>query len=1323
MNDSSKPVGIMPNHLDLREITFTNLLLLDFNPAEMESKYRVVFNRDMFALPNKKAMEVVMHFLFTRLHPQLAYEEFRDCWPVRDKVLEQQFRKVCFNWVSRIQKEDPEARLPRVVQSLFHSPGGDRFYSFLHHFSLYVLTKVMSRDHGKIISFPTFPTKTVHNHSFTHVMSKALEAHYIVLKKRFIEFTQHAVEVEHHWKEFAMESTKEFRSLVKKKRDLERQVMELDGMIAPRGSNIGIKTDYQEEVEALKRTQNLQKVRDLWAGIAEFHSVQGPQRRIVDSVLNGEANKYHIDASDIQPRVPDMLLRDCEREIRKRNIEDTYIGGKVNLFSLIQLWNLSLSKIKEQISQDPLPSFDDQCPTVRSALHTHHAHLTNTRSLRAAIEETMPAMKESIKEMKVQCYRTLEQKHSKPSEAPVLFNLGLVPPTPPVSFAAADTPAAERITSFQDSLKMSPDTVSTPDVIQAWTKSARRKQLHDKQESVTKLKNKKTEPSRLPRPKQHPPASQTINVMTITSKSTEKRKKKKPPTQIHAEKSISYPHYVTPRAMQVKNGAKDLPVNLRPQNLLADQIVDAIAMNETTSSSLSSSATSSRSSTPQPQALVDPVGALGQDAFQPRDRISRTPAKTDSGYKDTTDPTLTQPRTDTKPGRLLETILDESGGTATPSPAKENLPVDASPQAVTSLSWTDVKFPPSSLKTSLFHETPDHDTSAARPSTIDDYSDVKLTSSAAVNESFHHSIAHPTPKSVKKALFEESPQSQEMPFQQQRVTPRHQVTQQTPMSARVPLSIGPSPQLDFWLLPQDRNLDNSGVQATPMSARSALFEGTPAESGNSSFNGIEFLSRFGEQAAPKTDEVTSSVEITAQPDPFRLQLGDSPAGSAMQPSLLDNPSREPQAFTPELKLVDTREFAERLNRIKHSSLQRDTNGLQYNTSIGPLSAQHAPTGVARIEGAPSQLDSATRDIGFDLSGARATANSSQLSYTSPQYDTRSEQHETAPTSSNVHTSPKPPAFFKETSFQNVSSSSYEVDTSALIQRLNKIKLTQQSFTTPQYTSSRPLGSRAAESAPRIENVVQTPSDTSLLASRLDQIKQAQKSQQVTPGANTDGDLSTSRTSEPALLTPLTPSSRGTPSEDGVKNDFANFSFNSPQHVTSLPDSPSSPHGRSFFLQTPLKNNMEFTSPFQETPPTVSSESVLNGGGLELFEGLPWETATPKLPQRNTNRTGLASEEKIVTASAVINGLHTSVPYNISPPLLVNSVQRPDRSNRDSASKPTFSSVGGFSAQDVQDASPRLDLASPYQGNAPNHVTPSWQDFLHSPVIGQLIDFE
>lgn len=35
------------------------------------------------------------------------------------------------------------------------------------------------------------------------------------------------------------ESTKEFRSSMKKKRDLEKLVMEMDGMIAPRGTTIG----------------------------------------------------------------------------------------------------------------------------------------------------------------------------------------------------------------------------------------------------------------------------------------------------------------------------------------------------------------------------------------------------------------------------------------------------------------------------------------------------------------------------------------------------------------------------------------------------------------------------------------------------------------------------------------------------------------------------------------------------------------------------------------------------------------------------------------------------------------------------------------------------------------------------------------------------------------------------------------------------------------------------------------------------------------------------------------------------------------------------
>ena len=474
------------------------------------------------------------------------------------------------------------------------------------------------------------------------------------------------------------------------------------------------------------------------------------------------------------------------------------------------------------------------------------------------------------------------------------------------------------------------------------------------------------------------------------------------------------------------------------------------------------------------------------------------------GYKDAAEKSLPQPRTDSKPGRFLETILDESAESGSPSPVKD-LSMATSPPPVTSLSWSDVKFPPNSLSTSRFHETPpEHDASSVLPTTIPDFSDVKITPNPAVSERFNHSIAQPTPKSVKKALFEKSPKSQEMSLQRQHVTPGYQGAQQTPMSARAPLSMGPSPQLDFWLLPQGRNLDNPSVQATPMSARSDLFEETPIGSGNSSFNGIEYLSRFGEQAAPETDEALS-VETRSQPDVFRLQLGGSPARSATQPTsesgnnlLFPNSDQELPDYTAELKLVDTREFSERLNRIKQPSLQHGTNGSPHSPS-----EKQTPVDTAWIGGTSSLHGSATPEMGFNPSAVHTTPNSSQISYfgdTRTGRGTLSGRDKTIQSHSSVHQTPKPAALYRETSFQNTSSSSYEVETSALIQRLNKIKLTQQSFTTQHYTPSKLLGFQAEE-FPGKQNGAQTPSDTLLLASRLDQIQQAQKSQQVSTGAN------------------------------------------------------------------------------------------------------------------------------------------------------------------------------------------------------------------------------
>lgn len=49
-------------------------------------------------------MEVVLHYLFSQLNPQLSYEEFRDCWPVYDKKQDQVFRRKATNWITSIAK-------------------------------------------------------------------------------------------------------------------------------------------------------------------------------------------------------------------------------------------------------------------------------------------------------------------------------------------------------------------------------------------------------------------------------------------------------------------------------------------------------------------------------------------------------------------------------------------------------------------------------------------------------------------------------------------------------------------------------------------------------------------------------------------------------------------------------------------------------------------------------------------------------------------------------------------------------------------------------------------------------------------------------------------------------------------------------------------------------------------------------------------------------------------------------------------------------------------------------------------------------------------
>ncbi|XP_077994466.1 HAUS augmin-like complex subunit 6 [Glandiceps talaboti] len=320
-----------------REVFFTNLMLLGFQPAREEAKNRTPFTSDMFAVPNKKAFEVVMYFLLQRLNPSMAKEQFRDCWPVNDRKKEQQFRKAVNSWLTHISTEDSDANLPRIVPSMFLSPGGDKFYHLLLHLSTYVCKKAITDENGlksrEFLQHPKLMPSIIH---LGPVLAKTQRAATISHRKKFLEEIQYNGILQKEWREIADGMAKEHRVLKKEVRELERNVedkwrknQELNGKLGsplPMKKKTGGRYDGEMEVQAIKRSQKVQKVRELWARLENFHESHSQHRQIVNSVLGGMANKYKIDATDINFQVPALLMRECERQIHE-----------VSLFIAIQM--------------------------------------------------------------------------------------------------------------------------------------------------------------------------------------------------------------------------------------------------------------------------------------------------------------------------------------------------------------------------------------------------------------------------------------------------------------------------------------------------------------------------------------------------------------------------------------------------------------------------------------------------------------------------------------------------------------------------------------------------------------------------------------------------------------------------------------------------------------------------------------------------------------------------------------------------------------------------------------------------------------------------
>ena len=60
------------------------------------------------------------------------------------------------------------------------------------------------------------------------------------------------------------------------------------------------------------------------------------EREVVDSILERAANQYRVDGTELNVQVPEMLLRECQKEIEmvRFNLTLKRLGGGVQ-FSII----------------------------------------------------------------------------------------------------------------------------------------------------------------------------------------------------------------------------------------------------------------------------------------------------------------------------------------------------------------------------------------------------------------------------------------------------------------------------------------------------------------------------------------------------------------------------------------------------------------------------------------------------------------------------------------------------------------------------------------------------------------------------------------------------------------------------------------------------------------------------------------------------------------------------------------------------------------------------------------------------------------------------
>ncbi|CAL8241787.1 unnamed protein product [Merluccius merluccius] len=313
-----------------------SLLSLGFQPeAEISNLVgkttvtHINLGTNMFDKPNKDAFYIVTHFLLDKLNPARFNEAYRHCWPVFDRKADAEFRKITFAWIKDIIDEHSSSA-PKVVASLFLSPGGPKFVALMLHLASHVMLQEMktcATDGKWTPEAAATPTSS---------LDMAMKR-FKLTKARFLKC---AVQQDRLLQEYQRRA----QSLVKLIQDVRTEGAKYDNLL---------KYVHQDEVsdEGDASAQKLHKVRSLWSAIDEMLSALKEDQRVMACVLKGDSDRYTLDGADIALKIPRVLLEKIERLPQQLSTGNVYEAGQLNLLSMLELMTHALHLLKDERSQ------------------------------------------------------------------------------------------------------------------------------------------------------------------------------------------------------------------------------------------------------------------------------------------------------------------------------------------------------------------------------------------------------------------------------------------------------------------------------------------------------------------------------------------------------------------------------------------------------------------------------------------------------------------------------------------------------------------------------------------------------------------------------------------------------------------------------------------------------------------------------------------------------------------------------------------------------------------------------------------------------------